>query len=146
MLSAFLTSFMSSKLTVRWTNFLVFSSTPGEPLIGVFVSFKKTMVATNTNISTKVFQINLNPDQTAINNHQNPPELVEPALFLTGTLGTASGSEVFRVQARRRETRDAPSPIEWWILKTPTASACEVFMLRRWSSHNGLERSIKQLN
>jgi hypothetical protein len=89
---------------------------------------------------------NFNPDQTAINNHQNLSESVEPALFLTGIVGTASGSKVFHVQARRREARDAPSPIEWWIIKTPTASACEVFMLRRWSSHNGLERSIKQLN
>jgi hypothetical protein len=74
MFIAFFTSLMSSKLTVRCTNLLGFSSTPDAPLRGVFVSSKNNIVATNKTESTKVFQIILNTVHMAKNNPQNPPE------------------------------------------------------------------------
>lgn len=139
---AFFTCFMWSKLTVRCTKRLAVSSTPGAPLIGVFVSCKNTSVAINSIISTKVFHISVIPDQIANMNHQNQLELLEESAWvLVGTVGNASGSDVFLVHARRSDMRDAPSPIEWWSRNTATASAYEVLTLRRCTSHNGLERS-----
>ncbi|KAK7260403.1 hypothetical protein RIF29_26419 [Crotalaria pallida] len=55
----------------------------------------------------------------------------DPTLFLVGTVGNALGYEVLRVEARRSDMREAPSPKEWWIQKMATASASEVLMLRR---------------
>ena len=143
---AFLTNFIWSRLIVRCTNRLVLSSTPFEPLRGVLVSFKNRIVATNTITSTNVFHINVTANQITDNNHKNrrPQSLdsgPEDPFLAAGRVGNFSGSEACRVQARRRDMREAPSPTEWWIRNIATASASEVRTLRRWSSHNGLEIS-----
>ena len=93
---------------------LVVRSHLGAPLMGLCVSFRNKKVARNNIKSTQVFQINLKTNQMD-NSHQNVVlELVEPTRFFMGTVGNASGSEVFRVDAMRSEVRDAPSSAEWW--------------------------------
>lgn len=117
-------------------------------MIGVFESLRNRIVAANTVTSTNVFQIKVITDQIAVKNLKNRTEKSPESggggggrLAGAGRVGSASGSEVRRVQARRRDMRDAPSPTEWWMRKIPRDSESEVLRLRRWSSHSGLERS-----
>ena len=112
-----LINFMSSKLTVRCTKRLMANSAPFCPLIGVLVSFKNRMVATYKTKSTKVFQTNAQVDEMTNKNRLNAPvELVEvesSLRFIAGRVGNASGLEVWRVQARRSDMSETPSPTEW---------------------------------
>lgn len=144
MFMAFFTNFMSSKLTVRWMILRGFNSTPGGPLRGVSVSLKNEAVATNINTSTTVCQKSWQIHQNPMKHRQSHEELFSSFFFFffTGTVGNASGSEIWRVHASKRDIKEVPSPREWWILNIPTASASEVLTLRRWRSQRGWDMSM----
>ena len=151
MFMVFFISFMSSKLTVRWTKDIrLCLLSRKSPLMGVSVSLRNIAVAINSNASHIVFKTNIIADHRAIINHKNRKSPLEPAFnredldddrFWFGRVGSSSGFDVLRMQARTRAIRDIPSPKEWWNFKTATFSASDVLKSSRWSSHNGFEVS-----
>lgn len=151
MFMAFLISLISSRLTVRWTkrNRFLFVDRK-SPLMGVSVSLTNNVVTINSKVSQIVFKPNITAVQRTLTSHNNRESLLEPVVnrddpdddrYWYGRLGSSSGFDVLRIQARTRDMIDIPSPTEWWIFKTATFSASEVFKSSKWSSHNGLEMS-----
>lgn len=118
----FLISFMSSKLTVRWTKHIrLLLLNRKSPLIGVSVSLRNIVVAINSKASQTVFKTSKIADHRTIINHKNRESLLEPAVnredlddgrFWCGRLGSSSGFDVLRIHARTRDMRDIPSPKE----------------------------------
>lgn len=143
----FFTNLISSKLRILYTNFLGPFSVPREAFTGVLVSLRKIIVAKKKHKSTIVFHNIFKAKHNHKKQLNNQNELLFSNNFFfflssVGNVGTAFGSEVFRVQARTRDIRETPSPIEWCIRKIAMELASFVLMFRMWISHSGFVKSM----